>query len=138
MKSARLIDRDARRLFRLCEVDGRLDETRARQAVRLMIAGQRPGGLAVLSRFQRLVRLDRGRHSAKVESASPMPLEVQAQIESGLTKMYGGGLTIAYTHDPSLIGGVRVTVGSDVYDGTVKGALTALEARFSEPDAAAV
>src|SRR6185503_13438975 len=122
--------REAKQLFRLCVVGGSLDETRVRQIVEKVIAAGRPGGLKVLSLFQRLVRLRREAHSARVESASPLPGEVQTQIESELTRMYGPGLSLSYGSNPALLSGVRITVGSDVYDGSVKGRLTALEERF--------
>jgi F-type H+-transporting ATPase subunit delta len=44
--------------------------------------------------------------------------------------MYGRGLLMSYANNPRLLGGVRVTVGSDVYDGSIQGRLTALEERF--------
>jgi F-type H+-transporting ATPase subunit delta len=95
-----------------------------------VIAAGRPGGLKILSRFQRLVRLRREAHSAKVESASPLSRDVQTQIESELARMYGRGLLMSYASNAKLLGGVRITVGSDVYDGSVQGRLTALEERF--------
>jgi len=130
MKTNRQTLREARQLFRLCVVGGSLDETRVRQVVEKVIAAGRPGGLKVLSLFQRLVRLRREAHSAKVESASPLSGDVQAQIESELTRMYGRGLLMSYASNPALLAGVRITVGSDVYDGSVKGRLAALEQRF--------
>ena len=132
MKSPQRLDREARQLFRLCIVNGRLDEGRVRQAVRLVLDAQRPGGLAVLSRFQRLARLDQASHRAHIETVAPLPPDVLAQIESALKQRYGPALAIEYANDPTLIGGVRVTVGSDVYDGTVKAALATLATRFSE------
>ena len=130
MKTNRQAQRDAKRLFGLCLVAGALDETRVREVVEKVIAAGRPGGLKILSRFQRLVRLRREAHSAKVESPSPLAGEVQAQIESELTRMYGRSLLMSYANNPALLGGVRITVGSDVYDGSVKGRLTALSERF--------
>jgi F-type H+-transporting ATPase subunit delta len=130
MKTTRQAQRDARTLFRLCQVNGSLDERRVRQVVDRIIAARRAGGLATLSRFERLVRLDRARHQAKVESAVPLPRDVRTSIEAGLKGLYGQGIAASYVHDPALIGGVRITVGSDVYDGSVKGRLAALEARF--------
>ena len=130
MKTNRQAQREAKRLFRLCAVGDSLDETRVRQIVEKVIAAGRPGGLKVLSLFQRLVRLRREAHSAKVESASPLSGDVQAQIESELTRMYGPGLLLSYDSNPTLLGGVRITVGSDVYDGSVKGRLANLEEQF--------
>jgi F-type H+-transporting ATPase subunit delta len=130
MKTSRQVQRDARQLFRLCLVNESLDENRVRQIVRRVIEGGRPGGLAILSRFQRLVRLDRTRHSATVESAAPLPLDVQTSIDASLARLYGGGIVTAFAENPALLGGVRIKVGSDVYDGSVKARLAALEASF--------
>jgi len=130
MKTNRQTQREAKQLFGLCLVAGSLDEGRVRQVVESVIAARRPGGLKVLTRFQRLVRLRREAHSAKVESASPLNGDVQAQIESELARMYGRGLLMSYASNPALVGGVRITVGSDVYDGSIKGRLTALSERF--------
>jgi len=130
MKTPRQTQREARRLFQFCQVDGRLDERRVRQVVGSVIAAGRTGGFATLSRFQRLVRLDRDRHRADVASPTPLPADVRAAIEAGLTARYGSGISVGFSDHPALIGGVRITVGSDVYDGSVRGRLAALEARL--------
>ncbi len=130
MKTAKQAQRDARQLFRLCLVNGSLDEDRARHVVQRLVDAARPGTLPVLSRFQRLVRLDRTKHSADVTSAVPLAPDIRALLEAGVARLYGPGIVTAFAEDPALLGGVRITVGSDVYDGTVKAGLAALEARF--------
>lgn len=130
MKTNRQTLREAKQLFGLCVVGGSLDDARVRQVVEKVIAAGRPGSLKVLSRFQRLVRLRREAHSAKVESPTPLSSEVQAQIESELARMYGRGLLMSYASNPTLLGGVRITVGSDVYDGSIRGRLAELEEQF--------
>jgi F-type H+-transporting ATPase subunit delta len=130
MKTKKQSQRDARQVFQLCLVDGSLDEERVRQVVRQVVDAGRPGGLALLTRFRRLVRLDREKHSAVVESATPLAPAVRATIETGLVKRYGRGIVTSFTDNPALIGGVRIKVGSDVYDASIKGRLAALEARF--------
>jgi F-type H+-transporting ATPase subunit delta len=130
MKTNRQAQRDARQLFHLCLVNGSLDEGRVRQIVSGVVDARRSRGLAVLSRFQRLVRLDRDRHSATIESAAPLPASLRANIEAGLTQRHGPGLVASFTENPALIGGVRIKVGSTVYDGSVKGRLAALESCF--------
>jgi F-type H+-transporting ATPase subunit delta len=130
MKTARQAQREARQLFRLCLVDGFFDETRARRVVEQLLASGRAGALTVASRFQRLVRQNRARHSAQVASALPLPENLRAEIEASLARQYGAGLITSFVEDPSLIGGLRLTAGSDVYDGSVKGGLAALETKF--------
>jgi F-type H+-transporting ATPase subunit delta len=122
--------RDAKKLFRLCLVNGLLDEARASQVVRRLGATSYRNRFKVLAQFQRLVRLDCARHTATVESAAPLASGMQVTLQDGLTLVYGPGLNTSFIHIPALIGGMRIQVGSDVYDGTVQARLAALEEQF--------
>jgi F-type H+-transporting ATPase subunit delta len=122
--------REAKQLFRICLANGSLDEHRAREVAQRLMAGDYRNGRAILAHFLRLLRLDRARHTANVESATPLPSDLQAAVESSLTRLYGSGLTTAFEHRPLLIGGMRIQVGSDVYDGSVLARLTELEKSF--------
>ena len=130
MKTTRRTRIRARRLFRACLVRGLLDEGRARVAARRVASTGRRGSLAILSHFLRLVKLEQARHRAVVETASALPPELRKSVGSALARLYGAGLTTSFSEDPSLIGGMRVRVASDVYDGSVRAALGALEERF--------
>ena len=44
--------------------------------------------------------------------------------------MYGPGISTSFAETSALIGGMRIRVGSDVYDGSVKAGLVALEKSF--------
>jgi len=122
--------REAKQLLRFCLVNGLLDENRVRNVVRHVVAGGRRDSLPILSHFRRLVRLEIAGRTATVESAAPLPPDLQASIEAGLARRYGPGLSTAFTHRPALIGGMRIQVGSDVYDGSVRAGLAALEQSF--------
>ena len=130
MKVTKQARREAKQLFRLCLVNGLIEEKRARQVVHQIIAAKPRGYLATLSYFQRLVELDCARHTAKVESALALPADLQASVQAGLARVYGPGLTASFAENPALIGGMRIRVGSDVYDGSVQGRLAALEQSF--------
>jgi len=129
MKNAS-VNRAAKRLFTACSRNGHLDDDRVRRAVQLTIDARRRRRLALLGRFERLVRLDRLRHTATLTGAAPFAPSLRAQLETTLAAKYGPDLTFRYVNDPAVIGGVRVAVGSDVYDGTVKGALAHLAGRI--------
>ncbi len=130
MKISKQAQRDARQLFRSCQVNGLLDETRVRQAVALVLAQKPRRYVEILSRFQRLVKLDVERRTARVESAMPLPADLQADVAGRLRKIYGAGVEISFDGNPALIGGLRVKVGSDLYDGSVQGKLERLAESF--------
>ena len=111
-------------------VGGLLDETRARQSVQAVIAQKPRGYVAILSHFGRLVKLDLERRTARVESATPLNGAMEGAIRSSLAHRYGAGLNISFAQNPALIGGLRVQVGSDVFDGTIQGRLYALAESF--------
>jgi F-type H+-transporting ATPase subunit delta len=130
MKTTRRSRRAARQLLHLCVVDGRLDESRVRLVAGQIAASKRRGALAVLSEFHRMVRLDRDRHRAVVESAAALGEDLRGRVRSGLAHVYGPGLDTSFELNPALIGGMRIRVGSDVYDGSVRARLAAIEARL--------
>ena len=104
-----------------------VDESRTRQVVQRVIKAKRRGDLALLSHFRRLVKLECARHTAEVESAVPVPADLRASIQAGLARAYGPGISASFVHNPGLIGGMRIKVGSDVYDGSVRARLAGLE-----------
>ena len=130
MKVSKQSRRDAKQLFQTCTVNGRLDEGRVRQAVSQVIARKPRGYGEILSHFHRLVKLDIKRRTARVESAAALTPEFQAQLKQKLEKLYGQGLIISFAQNPALLGGMRIQVGSDVYDGSVQARLAALQESF--------
>lgn len=130
MKISKQAIREARQLFRSCLVNGLLDENRVRQTVTLLVA-QKPRGYAgILSRLHRLVKLDLDRRAASVESATPLPADLRAEVTGQLEKIYGSAVNITFSENPALLGGLRIQVGSDLYDGSVQTRLEKLEQSF--------
>jgi len=130
MKITKRAQRDARQLFRSCQVSGLLDENLVRQAVALVLAQKPRRYIEILSRLHRLVMLDLERRTARVESAAALPADLQTDVANRIKKIYGDGVDIAFARNPALIGGLRVKVGSDVYDGSVQARLNALAESF--------
>ena len=116
MKIGKQARRDGKALFQSCVTNSALDEARVRQTVTQVIALKPRGYVAILQHFQRLVRLEVERRSATVESAVSLVPAVQAGVVANLTQRYGAGLNIQFLQNPALVGGLRVKVGSDVYD----------------------
>jgi F-type H+-transporting ATPase subunit delta len=130
MKASRQMMREARQLFRSCLVNDRLDEDRVRNVIRQVLDGKTRGYLAVASELQRWVKRYSEQHTARIESAVPLPEDLQARMSGSLQEEYGSGIDVQYIHRPELIGGVRVIVGSDVHDGSVQYELSVLEKSF--------
>ena len=130
MKVSKQSRREAKQVFRSCLTNGTLDETAVRQAVQNLLKNKPRGYQGILSHFQRLVKLDIQRRTARIESATPLPSELQSSVQAALTRQYGPGLLISFGQNPALIGGMRIKVGSDVYDGSVQAKLAALQEKF--------
>jgi F-type H+-transporting ATPase subunit delta len=122
--------REAKQLFRLCLLDGQVNEDRARLVVQKVLQSKRRGYQTLLKHLQRLLKLEYDRHAAKIESAEPLATDLRARVRMGLQNAYGPGLTLLFSQNPLLIGGMRIKVGSDVYDSSVRSVLAALARNF--------
>ncbi len=126
MKVSKQARRDGKTLFNACCLNGILDEAKVRQAVTLLIAQKPRGYVSTLTHLQRLVKLDLDRRTARVENAvESTPAQMEA-IKAALTQKYGPGMNVTFLVNPTLLGGVKVKAGSDIYDGSVAGRLAAL------------
>ena len=130
MKTPKQSRREAKALFRASVKNGVLDEAAARAAAQNVVNTKPRGHLAILEHFHRLVKLDIARRTARVESATPLAADLQEQVKARLASTYGQGLLVTFGENPSLIGGMRIRVGSDVYDGSVQSKLAALQESF--------
>ena len=65
-----------------------------------------------------------------VESAVPLGQDLQDLVRANLAKAHGPALNVSFLQNESLIGGLRIKVGSDVYDGSIQARLKALEESF--------
>ena len=130
MKITKQARRNAKQLFRSTVVNGLMDEAKVRSAVQKVIQVKPRGYVAILEHFKRLVKLEQDRRAAKVESAVALSPEQQSGVSASLQKIYGSGLNLSFHVNPALVGGLRVRVGSDVYDGSVAARLQRLEESF--------
>jgi F-type H+-transporting ATPase subunit delta len=134
MKTTKQIAREARQLFRFCMVDGSIVENRVRLVAENVLQSKRRGYLLLLEHFKRLIEHEYALHNAEVESAFPLPSDLQSKVQTELTTIYGPGLTWQFVHNPRLIGGMRIKVASDVYDSSVQTGLSTLARSFGLTD----
>ena len=126
--AAKQVQQLARQLFKLSLVDGALSAERV-SGVLQYIEKHRPANtLAVLKVYQRLVTAEVARGQAVVEHAGPVNDSVLANIAAAMTRKYGRKVTSVSRPNPTLLAGLRVRVGDDVYESSVAGQLASLSA----------
>lgn len=130
MKISKAAATTARRLFGLCQSNGRLDDAKLRLAAGRLIESQPRDYRAVLAALQRLTRLDLERRQVLVESAVALDEATRQRVVAGLSAQYGADLVLRYQVTPGLLGGLRIRVGNDVFDGSVQGRLARLANAF--------
>ncbi len=131
MKISKEARRTSRQLFRACLVNGRLDESRVRMVVQKVSESKPRGYIGILESLVNQVRAEVESQRAIVESATELDQGMQSDLAANLSRKYGRELALEYHVKPELLGGIRVKVGSDVWDGTVKARLEALKASLS-------
>ena len=129
------LDKDSRKLskqlYQASLTDGRLDGGKVGAVARQLIASKPRHYVGVLKEYQRLIRLEVEKHHAVVESAAPLDGGTTNQLVSNLKSKYGSDLTTEFRVAPELLGGLRIKIGSDVFDGTVRERLHRLETQLT-------
>jgi len=127
VKISKEIRQAARDFVRASFVKGVLDRGKVQSIIQSIVDKKPRNYLQLLEHYRRLLRLELDKHRARIESAAELDPEVSREIVSGLEKKYGAGLTTEYVINPELLGGVRVRVGSDVWDSSVRNRLERLQ-----------
>jgi len=127
MKINKEIRQTSKAMLGASVTDGQLDRGKIASVVQSLI-GKKPRNLVgILQNYKRLLRLEIEKRHARIESASQLSPDTAAQITAKLKQQYGDDLTAEFIVDPTLLGGVRVRVGSDVWDGSVRNRLDRLQ-----------
>ncbi|HYD75130.1 F0F1 ATP synthase subunit delta [Ramlibacter sp.] len=77
----------------------------------------------VAAQFRAMKNAQSGASDAIVYSAFPIPAESLGEVAQTLERRFGRKLNVTVQEDPSLIGGIRVVVGDEVLDTSVKARL---------------
>src|SRR3954471_5727864 len=113
----------SRQLLRASVVDGKLDSGRISSLVKSLIGKKPRHYIHVLEAYQRLLRLEVEKRTATIETATELSPEAGQQIVENLKKKYGSDLAARFVVNPQLLGGMRIRVGSDVWDSSVRNRL---------------
>ena len=127
MRQNKEIRRLSREMLRASFTDGQLDRGKIGSLVQSLIARKPRHCIDILQNYKRLLRLELEKRHAIVESATDLSSNASSKVASRLKQKYGDDLTTELVVDPTLLGGMRVRVGSDVWDGTVRNRLNLLQ-----------
>jgi F-type H+-transporting ATPase subunit delta len=127
MKINKEIRQLSREMLRASFTDGQLDPGRIKSLVDSLIAKKPRRYIDVLKNYRRLLRLELEKRQAKIETANEVDSATSSELVTNLKKKYGNDLTTQFVVNPELLGGMRIRVGSDVWDGTVRNRLERLQ-----------
>ena len=85
--------------------------------------GRLPALPEIAAQFRALKNAQSGSSDAVVYSAFPIAASSLGEVAQTLEKRFGRKLNVTVQEDPSLIGGIRVVVGDEVLDTSVKARL---------------
>jgi F-type H+-transporting ATPase subunit delta len=127
MKINKEVRQLSREMLRASFTDGQLDSGRIASLVDSLIARKPRNCVAILQNYRRLLRLELEKRRARIETASEVDPETSSTLAANLKKRYGNDLTTEFVVNPQVLGGMRIRVGSDVWDGTVRNRLERLQ-----------
>lgn len=117
----------SRHLLRLSFTDGKLDQEKVSHMVQSILSEKPRHHLDILKGYQRLLRLEVEKRHAVIESATPLNGSMGDRIVANLKSRYGDDLTTEFRTNPELLGGLRIKIGDDVWDGSVRSRLSQLQ-----------
>lgn len=99
-------------------------DTKVSNLLRTVVENGRLAALPeIAAQFNALVKSRSGTSDATIESAFPINGAQLPQVVAALEKRFGRKLSTEVVVNPELIGGIRVTVGDEVLDTSVRGRL---------------
>jgi F-type H+-transporting ATPase subunit delta len=131
MKVSKQARRDAKLLFKGCLKNGLLQEDSVTKTVQAVVDGKPRAYIQILNHLLKLVKTDIHSRTARIESADSLDDATRKSVEKLLVDRYGTSLMISFDVNPALIGGMRIQVGSDVYDASIRSRLQKIEESFA-------
>jgi F-type H+-transporting ATPase subunit delta len=130
MRIAKEARKVSRQLYRHSFTDGKLDKEKISHMVESLLAEKPRHYGDALRDYQRLLRLEVEKRRAVIESATQLNDSIANQILANLHSRYGEDLTTEFRTNPELLGGLRIRIGDDVWDGSIKNRLHKLQEQF--------
>lgn len=126
MKNHMKISRFAKKLVELSKEEGVVTEAKVSEVLEALKQVQHRHHLTLLKTFLNYIRREIALQTAVVATPSSLSAASLKAIEAQLTKAYDRPIRAVLQKDDSLIAGVKVRVGDDVYDASIAGHLQRL------------
>lgn len=117
----------SRALFDLCLTEGRLDEEKMRHLIEALKKNNSRNLRDLLAGLWKRIEHHIREHTAILESAGELSSDEVNAIFSQMEKHEGPFLKRNYRANPQLIGGMRIQIGSNVWDGSIANRLQQLQ-----------
>lgn len=118
--------RFAKNLVELSREDGVVTEARVGDVLNGLKPAKIRHKLILLKTYLYFIRRAVGEQTAVVATPGALGPDALAAIEANFSKVYNRPITAVTTPDASLIAGVRIRIGDDVYDASIAGRLKRL------------
>ncbi len=126
MNRDKKILRLARKLVDLSRQDGIVTEAKVSEILTALQETKPRHHLGLLKTYLRLIRRAVAEQTAVVATPGALSADALAAIESSFSAHYDRPISAVTEPDSSLIAGLRVRVGDDVYDASIAGHLQRL------------
>ena len=127
MKVSKVAQSTARRIFRLCSPDGEMNEEHLGMAIKKLSTEKPRDYRGMLQALRRILRAELAKKQVVVESAVALNDSTNKKVRKSLSDQYGKDLNFDFKVSPDLLGGMRIRVGNDLFDGSVKARLQRLQ-----------
>ena len=116
----------AKQLFKLSLVNGVVSPEQVAGVLGWVEKHAPSRPVALLKAYQHRIAIELAKSRAVVEHAGPVSDATLKQIEAAMTKRYARPVTASAKPNPELLAGLRVRVGSDIYESSVANQLASL------------
>jgi len=116
----------AKQLFKLSLVNGTVSPEQVAGVLGWVEKHQPRHPISLLKTYHRLVATELAKSRAIVEHAGAVSDSTLKLIEGAMTQRYKRAVTATAQSNPKLLAGLRVRIGSDVYESSAAGQLATL------------
>ena len=115
-----------RRIFRLCLENGVLNEKKLSKVVQLLSKNSERQSRSLLLGISKAFRHYSSEKTALIISANDLINSEKKMIMQKIKEDYGSHFNVDFKVDPRLLGGLKIQIGDNVWDGSLLGKVNQL------------